>query len=422
VDGVTLGRFKRWFWRPPRPHGELIVGRRVSPLELLYDLVYAAVISRAGSRFAEHMTPGGLIEFAVVFSLIWIAWVNGTLYLELHGRDDGRTRTFVFVQMGLLAVLAVFAANAAADSGPAFALTYGAFLAVMAWLWYTVRVEDRRARPEMLAQTGRYIAGMAASTAAMLASALLADGSRLVVWACFAGAWIGYLLLWGRSPVGLGRGSTPATESLVERFGLFTIIVLGEVVFDVVAGLSAATHDAATIATGMIALVLGFGFWWIYFDVVGGRLPRRDGQAVATWMVSHHPITLAIASTGAATVGLVERAHDAAAPATMAWVLAGAVGLGLLAVLVAAQTLADAARLPTVYRPLTFAIPAGAAAAAAVGWARPAPSLLALLLVCILSALWVFAVGRFLRAGAWFDAAHNQSAANPPPDRELDIV
>ena len=84
--------------------------------------------------------------------------------------------------------------------------------------------------------------------------------------------------------------------------------------------------------------------------------------------------------------------------------------------------MADAARMPTVYRPLTFAIPAGAAAAAAVGWAQPAPWLLALALVGILSALWLFAVGRFLRAGAWFDAAHNQSAANPPPDRELDIV
>ena len=43
----------------------------------------------------------------------------------------------------------------------------------------------------------------------------------------------------------------------------------------------------------------------------------------------------------------------------------------------------------------------GAAASVVVGWARPAPWLLALLLVAILSVLWFFAVSRFLRAGAW---------------------
>ena len=43
----------------------------------------------------------------------------------------------------------------------------------------------------------------------------------------------------------------------------------------------------------------------------------------------------------------------------------------------------------------------GAAAALIVGWLRPAPWLLALLLVAILSAVWSFAVSRFLRADAW---------------------
>jgi len=50
------------------------------------------------------------------------------------------------------------------------------------------------------------------------------------------------------------------SSMLVERFGLFTLIVLGEVVFGVVAGLSAAKHDVPTIVTGLVALVVGFGF------------------------------------------------------------------------------------------------------------------------------------------------------------------
>ena len=63
--------------------------------------------------------------------------------------------------------------------------------------------------------------------------------------------------------------------------------------------------------------------------------------------------------------------------------------------------LVDAERLAVVYRPLGVALAAGAAAALVVGWARPAPWLVALLLVAVLSALWCFAVNRFLRADAW---------------------
>ena len=67
----------------------------------------------------------------------------------------------------------------------------------------------------------------------------------------------------------------------------------------------------------------------------------------------------------------------------------------------AQRTLVDAQRFEVVYRPLSFAMIAGAAAALVVGWARPAPWLLALLLVVILSMIWCFAVSRFLRADAW---------------------
>ena len=65
-----------------------------------------------------------MLEFAVVFGIVWTAWVNGSLYMELHGRQDGRTRLFVFVQMAILTLLAVFTSDATAEPGPPFALTY----------------------------------------------------------------------------------------------------------------------------------------------------------------------------------------------------------------------------------------------------------------------------------------------------------
>jgi low temperature requirement protein LtrA len=401
VTDETLGRrFKRWFWRPPRPHGETVADRTVSFLELFYDLVYVAVISQAAHHLAEHVSFRGFAEFSVIFGLIWIAWVNGSLYLELHGREDGRTRSIVFVQMGILVLLAVFTADAASGSGRAFALVYGTFVAVATWTWYTVRRQDRDDHPEFLALTGRYVTGMAVAAAVVVASAFLGAEPRLVVWAGLAIAFVLGMVLVGRSGLAMEQG-LPPTESVVERFGLFTIIVLGEVVFGVVDGLSTPERDAITITTGMIALVIGFGFWWLYFDLVGRRLPRRARGGVANWLVSHLPITLSITMAGAAMVSLIGHADDSRTPASTAWLLAGAVALGLLALIPATRALVDAERLAVVYQPVSAALAGGAAAALVVGWVRPAPWLLALLLVAILTVLWVFAVNRFLRADAW---------------------
>jgi low temperature requirement protein LtrA len=208
---------------------------------------------------------------------------------------------------------------------------------------------------------------------------------------------------------------TTATDSLVERFGTFTIIVLGEVVLGVVAGLVAAERDGMTIAVGLLSLWIGFGFWWIYFDLVGRRLPR-NGPPLTNWVLSHLPVTLSIAAAGAGIVSLIGHAHDARAPEATAWLIAGAVALGLLALIVIEQSLVDAQRLAFVYRPLRIALAIGAVAALVVGWLRPAPWLLAVLLVAILSVLWAFAVLRFLRADAWGDATATVAEAPPQAD------
>ena len=400
MAGDTLGPLKRWFWRPPRPHGEIIADRTVSFLELFYDLVYVAVIGQAAHHLAEHVSTRGSAEFAIVFALIWIAWINGSLYIEIHGRVDGRTRIIVFTQMGVLVLLAVFTAEAADGSGPGFAMVYALFLAIVTWLFAAVRRQERQDRPEFVAETGRYVAGMALAMVVILASALLPAGPRLIVWATVAVVWVVGMVLAGYATFGLHRGMPP-TESLVERFGLFTIIVLGEVVFGVVDGLSSVEHNGKTITTGMLALGIGLGLWWVYFDLVGRRLPRNEGPAIASWLLSHLPFTMSIAAAGAAMVSLIEHAHDARTPPGTAWLLSGALALSLLAVTAIERSLADAQRLSVVYQPVSLAIGAGAGAALVVGWARPAPWLFALLLVVLLSVLWFFAVNRFLRAGAW---------------------
>jgi low temperature requirement protein LtrA len=164
--------------------------------------------------------------------------------------------------MCILVLLAVFTAGAADGDGTAFSVVYCAFLLFMTWLWYTVRDQDRD-RPEFLAVTGGYVTAMGMSAVVILASGFLAPEPRLFIWAVFTVVWFGGLLIVRRAETVLSLGTT-ATDSLVERFGTFTIIVLGEVVLGVVVGLVSAERDGLTIAVGLLALGIGFGFWWIH--------------------------------------------------------------------------------------------------------------------------------------------------------------
>jgi low temperature requirement protein LtrA len=396
AERVTVDRFRDWFWRPPRAHGDVVRDRVVSPVELLYDLVYVAAISQAAHQLAVEISTQRLIEFGVVFSMIWLAWINGSLYLELHGRDDGRTRSYVFIQIGILVLLAVFTANAATTHGAQFAIVYAAFLAVMTWLWQSVRYQDT---PEFIAITRRYVLVMLASTVTILASAFLAPDVRLIVWSVFALLFIGFFGALGFTQT-FGRGVTP-THSMAERFGLFTIIVLGEVVIGVVDGLSHAEQDALTIATGMIALGIGLGFWWVYFDIIGNRVPRNTSRSTVAWTLLHLPITLSIAAAGAGMVGLIEHAHDAHTPSTTAWLISGSVAMALVSVIAAAWTLVVFDRLASVYRRLAVAMSVAALAALGLGYIAPAPWLLASGLGIILTITWLLTVRWHIRARAW---------------------
>ena len=396
----TKSQFKRWLSSPPRPHGAVIKDRTVSNLELFYDLAYVAVISQASHRLAANISLLGFVEFAIVFTLIWFAWFNGSLYIELHGREDGRTRLSVFLQMGVLALLAVFTMDAAGGTGQQFALVYAGFLALMGWHWYSVRELDRVERPEFMRITAFYVGGMIVSTVVVGVTAFLSDSLRLLVWAVFVAAWLGGLVLGSRGPRQVQEGILP-TDSLVERFGLFTIIVLGEVILGVVTGLSAGDQDAVTIVTGLLALVIGFGLWWIYFDLVGRRLPRSAPGTIWTWMLSHLPIQLAMVAAGAAIVSLIEHARDPLTQPATSLLLGGSVALGLVGLIVTERCLEDAVRLESVYRPLGVILGLGAVAALLAGWLCPVPWLLAVLLVAILSAIWLFVVARMIRAGVW---------------------
>lgn len=243
--------------------------------------------------------------------------------------------------------------------------------------------------------TFRYLIGMVLSVVIVGLSAFLEPDARTIVWLAFIGAWLVGSIVVGMTTFGGVEETFAPNESMVERFGLFIIIVLGEVVVGAVDGMSDAERTTLTITTGMLGLMIGFAFWWTYFDFVGRRFPRVGRGSILQWMYSHLPITMSIAAAGAALVSLIEHAHDQRTPAATAWLLCGSIAVGLCSIVITMNSLDDWDRFPTLYRPVAAATVLGAAVVLGLGWLHPAPWLLAVLLLTTLTAVWFIATYRW---------------------------
>jgi len=395
-------RLRRSLWQPPRAHGEQPRERVVGPLELFYDLAVVVLVAQAARDLARHLTWRGLGEFAAVFTLVWIAWVNGSLHHELHGHDDARARSTFLVQILVLVAMGAFIPEAGGARGAAFAVAAAVLFAVLAALWLLAAHGDR---PEYRRASRLFVAGTAACAALLVGTALLPASARMPAWGLIDAAYLA-----GFAAVILTAGPAQAaalivTDALTERFGAFIIIVLGETLTGVVAGLASQPVSGLTLAVGLVAVVVGFGAWWTYFDFAGGRRPRPERSASVQWMLGHLPLTAAVAAMGAAMVSLVDHARESRTPAATAWVICvgAAVVLGATTLLAATLQAWDRDRGP--YRPLARIRAAVAVACLGVGAARPAPLVLGLALVLLLSIPWGYAVAR-----------HLANAADPPTE------
>ena len=397
VGAATRGqrwtRLRRSLWQPPRAHGEQPDKRVVGPLELFYDLAVVVLVAQAAHHLASHLQWRGLGEFTVVFTLVWIAWANGSLHHELHGHDDARARSTFLLQILVLVAMGAFIPQAGGARGAAFAIASGVLFAVLAILWL---LASRRDRPEYRRASRLFVTGTAACAVLLVGTAFLPASARVPAWGLLDVAYLaGFAaVILTASPA--QAATLTITDALSERFGLFIIIVLGETITGVVAGLAREPINALTLSVGLVAVMIGFGAWWTYFDFAGHRHPRPERTTGLQWMLGHLPLTAAVAAMGAAMVSLVARAHDGRTPAATAWVLCAGAAVVLYATMLVAASLQDWQRDRGLYRPLSRACAAAGLACLGIGILRPPPLLLGLALILLLSLPWGLAVTRRL--------------------------
>jgi low temperature requirement protein LtrA len=391
--GQRWTRLRRSLWQPPRPHGQQPDKRVVGPLELFYDLAVVVLVAQAARHLAGHLDWRGLGEFTAVFTLVWIAWTNGSLHHELHGHDDARARSTFLLQILVLVAMGASIRQAGGARGAAFAIAAGVLFAVLAVLWL---LASRRDRPEYHRTSRLFVTGTATCAVLLAGTAFLPASTRVAAWGLLDVAYLAGFAAVILTATPAQAGTLNITDALAERFGLFIIIVLGETITGVVAGLAREAISALTLSVGLVAVVIGFGAWWTYFDFAGHRHPRPERAAGLQWMLGHLPLTAAVAAMGAAMVSLVARAHADGTPSATAWILCAGAAVVLSATMLVAASLQDWQRERRLYRPLACACAAAGLACLGLAILRPPPLLLGLALIALLSLPWGLAVTRRL--------------------------
>ena len=282
--------------------------RTASPLELFFDLCFVVAVAQAGLQLVHAVAEGhageGILNYAMVFFAIWWAWMNFTWFASAYDNDDVLYRVVTLVQIAGVLVLAAGVSRAFDDHD---------FLLV--WLGYVImrlalaaqwlRAARSATGPERTTAL-RYTAGVLLCLAGWLGLVLLPEPAR--PW-LFLGMAVVELCV----PVLAERGfETPwHPHHIAERYGLFTIIVLGETIAAATVAVKSGVDDdhalgeLLPIAAGGLLIV--FSAWWIYFVVpIHGHL-RSDRQAFL-WGYGHYLVFASAAAIGAGLEVAVEQA------------------------------------------------------------------------------------------------------------------
>lgn len=324
--------------QPSRPHGlawqrpvlrdDGDRHRPVGWVELFFDLVFVVIIAVLAHGLQVHLTPDGIRSFVLLFLGVFWVWNGFTFYTERFESFGLENRLFAFLAIVLVAGLAIWGDDGLGHNYAGFAACYLLARGLNIALWLRAAVHEPRFRSAALGFT----AGFAIAVALIGISFVVGDGWRQLLWALAVLAEVLAPAVTGRFQLGLPQISR---DKFPERFGLLTMIVLGETVAGVIRGVvdvnAAGALTAVTAAEGALGLAIGFGMWWIYFDFVARRPTRPSFYGALGWVYLHVAALAAIVAVG---VAIAEVIADGASSSAARALLFG--GLGAMLALIGA--------------------------------------------------------------------------------------
>ncbi|MEV8634521.1 low temperature requirement protein A [Streptosporangium sp. NPDC051023] len=311
-------------WRSVMAGRDPLQGHRAStPLELLFDLCFVVGVAQAAASLHHALSEGhagsGVLGYAMVFFAIWWAWMNFTWFASAYDTDDVLYRLLVLTQIAGVLILAAGVPRAFGEQDFGLVtLGYAVMRLAMVGLW----ARAAREHPGGRACTSRYAIGITVVQAGWIARLALPGEAGLA----------GFLVLVLAElavPLWAERFQQTAWHPghIAERYGLFTLIVLGESVLAattaIQTGLERGIVTTALLSVALSGIVIVFAMWWVYFARPAERI-LTSNRVSFPWGYGHYLIFSSAAAVGAGLGVVVDhdtgRAHigDLAAGAAVA--------------------------------------------------------------------------------------------------------
>jgi low temperature requirement protein LtrA len=272
-------------------------------LELFFDLVFVVAISQVAASLEHSLVDDhladGVIGYLFAFFAIWWAWINWTWPSSAFDTGDTFFRLASFTQMFGALVLA--AGISGTFGGDILLPVIGYVIMRLSQVVLWVRVALRHAA--MRSTALRYAVGIVVMQCCWIS--LLAFPSTLfrIGYIAFAA---GELLvpLWAQRP-----GPIPwHPHHIAERYLLFTIIVLGEVVLSAVLAVKAALSGIDAVELVVISVsgfVIVCSMWWLYTQRSAHHFLTRGNRVAFPWGYGHFVVFASTAAVGAGISTLV---------------------------------------------------------------------------------------------------------------------
>lgn len=282
--------------------------RAATPLELLFDLTFVVAFGIAAAQFAQllaggHVAAGLAAFFFAMFGVCW-AWINFSWFASAYDTDDWIYRLMTMLQMVGVIILALglpqlyssvehggYVDNRVVVAG------YVVMRIAMVGQWLRAAKHDPLRRRACLtyalwitvAQIG-WVVAISVNTSVAVNVAIVLT----LVLVEMIGPFIAETQL----------GGTPwHAHHIVERYGLFTIIALGEGVVGTVASLTAVVDEQGwsveAVFIGVAGIGLTFGMWWTYFVVPQADILHARRERSFWFGYLHILVFAAIVATGA---------------------------------------------------------------------------------------------------------------------------
>jgi low temperature requirement protein LtrA len=293
--------------------------RHVTWLENFYDLIVAIIVFQLSRDLNQDVSVYGFLSFVALFLPVVWSWIGVTFYSTRFETDDLAHRLLMLLQIAAAAFMAVSVPDGLGKNSSWFALSY----AIMRTILVIEYLRTRRRVPAARQLTTRYSIGFSIAAGIWFASIFVPPPFRLIMWIIGLAADIGTPLLFARQ---LSVQFAPHVHHLPERFGSFTIIVLGISILGVVNGIADHNWTVSSIISAGLGLSVAFSLWWVYFDTVDGSEIRalRENKQIGiyiTWLYIHFPLIIGFTAFGVSIEHVVLSNQALALPSSEKWLL-----------------------------------------------------------------------------------------------------